>query len=138
MPKPLSQDLRLRILEAYDEGHLAEDIAEMLRVHPNTVRRYVRLRDATGSVEPVGHRGGHPRALSPEDREALRRYHQERPDAYLRELVQRLAEERGVQVSIHTIGRELNEMGFSRKKNTSKQPSKMVKSSNSSVKPSGK
>lgn len=127
MAKPLSQDLRIRILEAYDEGQTAEDVAETFRVHFNTVRRLVKQRDETGSIEPVGHRGGQPRALSREDLEALRQLHASKPDAYLRELVEPLAERIGRRVSIATIGRALRGLGFSRKKNTSKQPSKTVK-----------
>lgn len=127
MANALSQDLRLRILEAYDEGQMAEDVAKAFRVHPNTVRRYVRLRDALGHIEPAGHGGGQPRVLNAEDLEAIRRYQREKPDAYIREYVERLAEERGKRVSVPTVGRALRELGLTRKKNTSRQPSRTVR-----------
>ncbi|MNY60163.1 hypothetical protein D3C86_1966780 [compost metagenome] len=50
--------------------------------------------------------------------------HEADTDAYLRELVERLAEATGKRVSIHTVDRELRKMGITRKKNTSKQPNK--------------
>ena len=138
MAKPLSQDLRLRILEAYDEGQMAEDVAEQFRVHPNTVRKLVKLRDETGAVEPVGHRGGQPRALSAAEVEIVGRLHQEQPDAYLRELADRLEQACGKRVSPQTISKALAELGLTRKKNTFKQRSKTQKRSNSSEKHSEK
>lgn len=119
-------DLRVRILAAYDEGHTSEAVAEMFRVSPKTVRRYLKRRDETGTVKEMPHGGGAHKALTPDDREVLRQLYEEQSDAYLREIAKRLEEVRGVRVSIHTVARELKKMGITRKKNTSKQPSKAI------------
>lgn len=124
-----SLDLRVRIVAMYDDGLSAEDVAEVFKVHPNTVRNYIRRRDTSGSVDPLPHGGSPPRKLTDEDREALKRLHEAAPDAYLRELCDRLEAERGKRVGLETMRRELAKMGLTRKKNTSKQRSKTDRTS---------
>lgn len=124
MKHSYSLDLRRVAVARFDEGLSYEDVGEMLDVHPRTVRRWVKQRDELGSLENRPHAGGHTPKLNDQDRQKLRELHEADQDAYLRELVERLAEATGKRVSIHTIDRELRNMGVTRKKNTSKQPSK--------------
>lgn len=113
----------------YDDGLSADDVAVVFKVHPNTVRNYVRRRDATGSVSPLPHGGAPPLKLTDEDREALKRLHEADSDAFLHELCDRLEAERGKRVSVETMRRELAKMGLTRKKNTSKRSSKTDRTS---------
>lgn len=121
-----SLDLRARIVAMYDEGHTYDEVAAVFSVHPRTVRNYIKRRDETGSFEPLPHGGHPPIKLSDDDRAVLKRLHEEDNDAYLRELAERLFEACGKRVGIETIRRELKAMDITRKKNTSKQPSKKV------------
>lgn len=124
MSTSYSLDLRRVAVARFDEGLSAEDVGAMLDVHPNTIRRWVKQRDERGTLEDRPHGGGTAPKLSEQDRQKLRELHEADGDAYLRELVERLAEATGKRVSIHTIDRELRKMGITRKKNTSKQPNK--------------
>lgn len=129
MKNSYSLDLRRVAVARFDEGLSAEDVGAMLDVHPNTIRRWVKQRDTRGTLENRPHAGGHTPKLNAQDRQKLRELHEADQDAYLRELVERLAEATGKRVSIHTIDRELRNMGITRKKNTSKQPSKTSRKS---------
>lgn len=124
MKASYSLDLRQVAVARFDDGMSYEDVGELLDVHPRTVRRWVKQRDAIGSLENRPHGGGHTPKLTAEDLAVLRQLHEADGDAFLRELVERLAEATGKRVSIHTVDRELKKMGVTRKKNTSKHPNK--------------
>ncbi|MFP5501342.1 MAG: helix-turn-helix domain-containing protein, partial [Candidatus Sericytochromatia bacterium] len=51
MSSSYSLDLRVRVVAKYDEGFTYDDVAEMFSVHPRTVRRWVKLRDAEGHLD---------------------------------------------------------------------------------------
>jgi len=61
MAKPLSVDLRKRIVTAYlnKEGTYAQ-VAQRFSVSPSAVQDFVRLYRTTGSLEPQPHSGGNP------------------------------------------------------------------------------
>jgi transposase len=124
MRQSYSLDLRERVVAKYDDGFSYDDVAELFSVHPRTVRRWIKQRDELGHFENRPHGGAPPLALTDEDRAELRRLHEADNDAYRHELAERLAERTGKRVSESTIGRELRKMGLTRKKNTSKQPSR--------------
>jgi len=111
--RPLSDDLRQRILDAVDhhEGSQRE-LAERFAVNPSTIARLLQLRRQTGSAAPRPHGGGKPPTLNPDALEQLRRLVQEAPDATLDQYRQRL----GVQGSIMIIWRGLKRLGITRKK----------------------
>jgi transposase len=50
--KPYSKDLRLRVLAAVDRGMPRAEAARIFGVSAPTIRRYLRLRQQTGDVEP--------------------------------------------------------------------------------------
>ena len=59
MSKPLSLDLRQRIIDAVNErSRTYEEIAEDLSVGTASIKRLVRLVRDTGSIEPRPHGGG--------------------------------------------------------------------------------
>lgn len=119
-----SLDLRARVVAKYDDGFSYDDVGELFSVHPRTVRRWVKQRDALGHFEDKPHGGAPPKKLNDEDLAELRRLHEEDNDAYLHELIERLAERRGKRVGRNVISNELAKMGITRKKNTSKRSSK--------------
>lgn len=120
-----SLDLRERIVAMYDDGLSANEVAATFSVHPNTVRNYVRRRDATGSFSALPHAGGPSKKLSGEERETLKRLHEEDNDAYLRELAERLEAACGKRLSLETVRCELLAMGITLKKSMSSPRSKV-------------
>jgi transposase len=133
MSSSYSLDLRVRVVAKYDEGFTYDDVAEMFSVHPRTVRRWVKLRDAEGHLDNKAHGGGPSPTLDEAGRAELRRLHEADEDAYLYELSERLSASLGKPVSEGIVGRELAKMGITRKKNGLKQRSKTPRKS----KPSG-
>jgi transposase len=111
--RPLSADLRWRIVEAIDqrEGSLRE-IADRFRVSLTCIVRLLRRRRETGSIEPKPHGGGRLAALDEEHLQGLRELVCGQPDATLEELRQRL----GVDCSVAAISRALKKLGITRKK----------------------
>lgn len=118
MPAAISTDLRIRIVEARaKEGQTYEELAERFDVGRATVDRVLRLARETGSVEPAPHGGGTPRRVTDVEQAVLRELVRTRPDATLDELCVALTVRTGVDISRATMGRELQRLGLTRKKN---------------------
>lgn len=124
MKHSYSLDLRERVVSKFDEGFSYDDVGELFSVHPRTVRRWVKQRDELGHLENRPHGGGTAPTLDSEGLVELRRLYEADNDAYLHELAERLMDRLGKPVSVGIVGRELAKMNITRKKNTSKPPSK--------------
>jgi transposase len=113
--RPLSNDLRQRILDAVDrrEGSRRQ-LAVRFAVDVSTITRLLRLRRQTGAFDPRPHAGGTEPTLDQEGLERLRRLVEETPDATLEQLKQRL----GISGSIMIAWRGLEKLGITRKKKT--------------------
>jgi transposase len=111
--KPLSNDLRKRILDAVDnrEGSRRR-LAARFRVNVSTITRLLQLRRQTGSSQPRPHGGGVAPTLDHDALERLRKLVEEAPDATLETLKQRL----GVSGSRMLICRALQKLGLPLKK----------------------
>jgi len=122
--KPLSMDLRERVVAACDAGGETQaEVAERFRVSPSTVRRLLARRAATGSVAPRPHAGGFPSRVGEAARGVLRGLVREQPDATLAELRGRLADRAGVAVAVTRVSQVLLELGLPRKKSRTRRPS---------------
>jgi transposase len=111
--KPISEDLRERILDTVQRGDGSlRQIARRFLVSVSFITRLLQLHRSTGSLEPRPHGGGNPAVLSPEDLQQLRDLVRKQPDATLEELRQRL----DVSCSLMTISRALRKLGLPRKK----------------------
>jgi transposase len=111
--KPLSNDLRERILNAVDnrEGSRRK-LAARFSVDVSTITRLLQLRRQTGSFQPRPHGGGTAPILDCDALERLRGLVKETPDATLAALQQRL----GVSGSIMIVCRALQKLGLPLKK----------------------
>lgn len=111
--KPLSNDLRGRILNAVDrhEGSRRQ-LAARFSVNVSTITRLLRLRRETGSSQPRPHGVGVAPALDRDGLERLRALVEEDPDATLEVLKQRL----GLSGSIMLVWRALKRLGITVKK----------------------
>jgi transposase len=122
MATPYSQDLRDRVLRAYDRGMKTKQIAETFNVSPAWARRVKQRRRETGetSHRPMGGPG-----VTIVDRKQLAALVREHPDATLAELRTLL----GVQCALSTLCQALKQMGLSFKKKRSARRSKTGRTS---------
>ncbi len=120
MATPYSQDLRDRVLRAYDRGMKTKQIAETFSVSPSWARRVKQRRRETGETthRPMGGPG-----VTIVDRKRLGWLVGEHPDATLAELRTRL----GVQCALSTLCQALKQMGFSFKKKRSTRPNRIAR-----------
>lgn len=109
MAAPYSQDLRDRVLRAYDRGMATKQIAETFGVSASWARRVKQRRREAGETAP--RRMGSP-GITIVDREQLAALVRKHPDATLAELRDRL----GVRCALSTLCMALKKMGLSFKK----------------------
>lgn len=122
MARPYSQDLRDRVLTAYERGVPTKQIAELFSVSPSWARR-VRQRFRDGGERSPRPMGG-PRVIKI-DEAKLAELVAERPDATTRELHALL----GVECCESAVGFALQRLGLSFKKRRSMRPSKTGRTS---------
>jgi transposase len=121
--KPISLDLRQRILAALKEEGSSLVVAKRFRVGASSVRKLRLQMLRTGSFEP-GTAPGRERLVQGQDEERLLRLVRAYPDATLNVLRELLLDETGVSVSETTMWRQLERMGITLKKRPSARPNK--------------
>ena len=128
---PLSMDLRVRAVEAYENGEgTYQEIADRFCIGRTTLCDLVRLSRYAGTLEPNPVRGRKPHSVDEAGRERIRALVAEQPDAILVELTERYNQIATVRISRATMGRVLQAMKLTRKKRQSgrksatRQPSK--------------
>ena len=111
--KPLSLDLRERIVAAYEAGEGSyQVIAKRFQVGRTVVGKLVRQQRESGSLEPLVHRRGRKPAVSGEQEAALREHLEKHPDATVLERREALE----LQCSEKTLWQTLRKMGWRFKK----------------------
>ena len=115
--KPYSQDLRERVIAAYQAGESTmREVAERFSVSCTWVNELVQRQKKTGSVAAKPYGGGAALKLTCEHYPILEEIIKAQNDATLAEISQRLVEKTGVKVSQSTICRALQKMKLTRKK----------------------
>jgi transposase len=119
--KPYSTDLRMRVVQAYEnrEGAMRQ-LATTFRVSLSFVRRLLTHYRETGGVAPKPHGGGAPAKVDLSGREGVQALVLAAPDATLRELCQQFEGQYQRRVSIATMSRVLAQLQLTRKKNVSR------------------
>ena len=119
MPRPLSNDLRVRIVRAVDAGASRNATAKRFGVSISTVVKLMQAVRATGRYEPK-RMGGYRVAILAAHKDKVVALVAARPDATLEELGQQL---RAVRITVgrSTLARYLNRIGLRIKKNSSRQ-----------------
>ena len=119
--KPYSIDLRMRVVQAYEnrEGAMRQ-LAITFRVSLSCVRRLLKHYRETGSVAPKPHGGGAPAKVNISGLAVVQALVQAAPDATLRELCQQFAGQHQVSISGATMSRVLAQLQLTRKKNVSR------------------
>jgi transposase len=119
--RPYSIDLRQRVVAAYDAGEgTQEQVAARFAVSTSWVRKLLRQRRATGSIDPKPHGGGHAPAFGAPAEARLRQAVRDDSDATLEEL----GRASGVACSPSAVYRALDRLGITRKKRRGGRPSR--------------
>jgi transposase len=118
MPAPYTQDLRNRVLAAYDRGMQTKQISDTFGVSPSWARRTKQVRREENRTTPLPMGGTRVIKI---DLEQLRKLVEEQPDATILELHQRLGAER---CSESAVGMALIRLGLSFKKRRFMPPSR--------------
>jgi transposase len=129
MAAAYSDDLRDRVLGAYDRGMKTGQIAEVFQVSRAWARRVKQTRRETGRTRPLRPGGKRPHKI---DRSRLAQLVEAQPDATLAELRERL----GVRCALSSICMALKQLRLSFKKSRSTPRSRTGPMSASGV-PSG-
>ncbi len=112
-----SLDLRQRVVSAYENGvETILEVAERFEVSDSFIKKLLRRKRTTGTIAPVGHRGGQPKRLSEKHRKWLLKTVLAAPDITLGELQERLLREQNLSASVPTLCRELRALNLRRKK----------------------
>lgn len=119
MPKAYSDDLRCKILQAYEGAEIGlEQLANQFGVSYGFTKKIRRQQLRSGGMERVPQRlhGPASRATEPV-KQYVRRQLQAQPDLTLAELGQRLEQSMHVQLSKTRLWEVLQRLGLRRKKN---------------------
>ena len=115
MARPLSMDLRERVVARHEAGESTRSVASLFGIAPSTVSKWAKLRRETGSVRPAKFGGYRPRLLEPY-RETVHALVAQKPHRSLRALREELAA-LGIKVSEETVRTFLHAERLSFKKN---------------------
>ncbi len=111
--KPLSQDLRERIVAAYEAGEGSHEvIAARFKVGPTVVGKLVRQKRDLGTLQSQVHLRGRKPAVSGEIKALLRKHLEQQPDATVLERRDAL----GLKCSEKTLWQTMRAMGWRFKK----------------------
>lgn len=134
--KPYSNDLREKIVVAYENNHYSQrEVAALFGVSEATVKNILRRKRTTGSSAALAHGGGRQSQIDEAARAFLRQAVAAQNDATLAEYAEALAQQQHrPKVSKPTMCRVLKHLGLSRKKRRFEPVSNSPKMSNSNAK----
>ncbi len=113
-----SLDLRERVVAAYEKGdQTIVEVAAQFSVGQTFLKKMLRQKRQSGSLERLPGRAGAKKILSAAHRSFLARHIKKQPDATLAELQECLQARQKVSVSRATLSRELQLLRLPRKKN---------------------
>ena len=114
--RPLSQDLRHRIVAAREAGAGTGEVSQRFSVSRKTVERYWGQHQKLGHVQPKQIGGYRVSRLQPHGR-AIERWISRKTDISLVEIKDRCFSELGVRIGITALWHQLKRQGLSVKKN---------------------
>lgn len=118
--KPYSNDLRRKIVEAYEGGeHSLAEVAELFGVSLATVKNFLRRHRQTGCADALPHAGGRRPSLNEKARASVREALEQNNDLTLAELRRVVKGKHRKEVSLPTISRLLRALDLPRKKSRS-------------------
>jgi transposase len=120
---PYSNDLRRRIVDAYESGEYTQaEVADLFNVSLASVKTFLRRNRETGSPDALPHAGGRKPSLTGKARLFIQAAVEQGNDLTLDELRRRLKAKHKKVVSRPTLCRLLQSFGLPRKKSRSLPP----------------
>lgn len=117
MPRPLSNDIRVRVVQSYEAGNVSyREVSERFNVSFNSVVRWVSLFRKEGHVSPRPIGGSLPK-IREEHLDELKALVAEKPDRTLIELADIWNKQHGTDTHRSSIDRALQRANITRKKN---------------------
>jgi transposase len=117
MPVPISTDLRLRVVDEYENGDESfVEVGVRFKVGEASVSRWVQQFRKTGSVEAKPHGGGIEPHISDERLDEFKAIVKANSDAYLAELAELCTKHFQVSVSPAAVVRACKRANITRKK----------------------
>src|SRR5271155_5839181 len=114
--RPLSEDLRHRIIQAREKGEGVGEVCRRFGVSRSSVERFWKQHAKTGQCRPKKIGGYRRSRLEKHDR-LLRRWLTEQVDLTLRQLQQRCQERLQIQIGTNALWHRIDRLGLSYKKN---------------------
>lgn len=114
--RPLSDDLRQRIVRAREKGEGVGEVSKRFGVCRSSVERLWRQHQQSGHCRPQKIGGYRRSRLEGHDR-LLRRWLTEQVDITLREVQYRCQKQLGVQIGLNALWHRIDRLGLSYKKN---------------------
>ena len=128
MGKILGDDLRRKLLFAYDQGEgTLEELASRFVVSVGWAKKISAMRHRTGQAERVPHKPGRKPHAGVEAQQQVRAWFVQQPDLTLAEVQQKLLSEAGVLLSLPQVWKLLRKLGLRLKKSRSTPPSETPK-----------
>lgn len=119
MPKPLSNDLRKRLIEAVEGGMSARAAGRRFSIPASTATALVKRWRETGSYEPMW-MGGHRRSILEDIKDVLEDILDRHGDWTEQEIADYLEKEQNIKVHPVTAGRFARKLGYRYKKNAAR------------------
>jgi transposase len=127
MPKPYSQDLRDRVIDAVRKGAMSRrSAARRYEISESVAIKWLERVERDGSRAPVGH-GGHRASKLMPHREFLEAARSEKSDITLQALCDRLLSERDVKADTSMMSRFFRRIGVTLKKRPSSRASRIAR-----------
>jgi len=114
--RPLSEDLRRRIVAAREDGAGTGEVCQRFSVSRSSVERFWNQPRRNGHLRPKQIGGYRRSRLRPHER-TLRQWITQQADLTLVELQQRCGERLGIKIGITALWHRLDRLGLSYKKN---------------------
>ena len=128
MGKTLGDDLRRKLLFAYDQGEgTLEELASRFLVSVAWAKKISAARNHTGQAERVPHKPGRKPHAGIEAQQQVKAWFVQQPDLTLAEVQQKLLSEAGVSLSLPQVWKLLRKLGLRLKKSRSTPPSEIPK-----------
>ena len=117
--RPLSEDLRRRIIEAREAGGGSGEVSERFKVSRKSVARFWKQYSTSGHLRPK-QIGGYRKSRLAGHGQVLKRWIRQKSDLTLAELRQRCLEQLGVRIGTTALWHQLDHLGLSYKKNAAR------------------
>ena len=128
MGKPLGDDLRRKLLLAYDQGEgTLDELASRFLVSVGWAKKISAARNRTGQAERVPHKPGRKPHAGIEAQQQVRVWFAHQPDLTLAEVQQKLLGKAGISLSLPQVWKLLRKLELRLKKSRSTLPSEIPK-----------